>query len=956
MDHRVALESGTQLQLFNNNELFVCTIDSEIGRGASCIVYQVYRYTNTKDITYYRVKEFYPYNMKIIRDSNLNLIPDNQELFSNRKKEFCLDFSRSNDLYYSNGNYASMVNQLDVYESNGTIYILSSYSSNETLDTYCPESLKECIYLTKQVAYVLGKIHQQGYLYLDCKPENILVIDGIQKQIQLFDFDSLISIKNFHSNYKLSYTEGFSSIEVKTCNIKRIGFQSDVYGIGSLLFYLLFEKTPCAPDCEIDACYDFSKIKYNIKHCDDTLFRHLQNFFHKTLAVYYKDRFSNMEETIQALETLERLADEKEPRIYSTSIYSIPYFFGREKEFNDINELLKKEKCIFITGMGGIGKSALIKEYLVRYKNQFDMILYVSYKEDIVSTICDDFNIRINTLHQEENQKDRYFDQKIEMIQYLVEDTNSILVIDHFDGNFNEDVYKLLNLNLKIIFISRYLNCEEGVVYTVHELEKQCLQPLFEFHLHRSLKENEIYDFFNICQCIQNHTLVLELIAKQIYNSHITLKEASCLALKNGFTYIAKEKIDSQRGSIQDIIGALFSNRQLSKQKKSILKVASLLKNGMDIHLFQKTLKLETFDEINECIQEGWLMCEKDVVSLHRVIAQSIHHWKWDEESLYVAKIFLSYFYFQIHNELHVLNQNRWMHLKKYITYSIDILCQCKKEPVIQNCSIYLELLYVTLLNGVRFDEEFFLNHYSLFLKKEKNPVSLMKVYKAAILVHLDHHQINVVENLLKQAKELMKKSHRFIVSAHYYDLLSYYFDDLLNGNYDSEEVNEMDLRNRLLDSIDKTLYYSKYKMNHLYIKNLLAKTTILIRSGISSQNKIEKNIKQVYQWMQKNTDADVCFEFYLVCAWYFVYTQNDVEHTIECIKQAEIIKEQIYMTDLEKIEELYIPSANLLYECGYDQEAISYLEQGIQICLEHKNVKSYVRLEKELRNYISEI
>lgn len=56
------------------------------------------------------------------------------------------------------------------------------------------------------------------------------------------------------------------------------------------------------------------------------------------------------------------------------------------------------------------------------------------------------------------------------------------------------------------------------------------------------------------------------------------------------------------------------------------------------------------------------------------------------------------------------------------------------------------------------------------------------------------------------------------------------------------------------------------------------------------------------------------------------------------------------------KIEKLYIPTANLLYELGKYEVTIFYLEQGIQIGLEHKNVKSYIRLEQELKYYISEI
>ena len=56
------------------------------------------------------------------------------------------------------------------------------------------------------------------------------------------------------------------------------------------------------------------------------------------------------------------------------------------------------------------------------------------------------------------------------------------------------------------------------------------------------------------------------------------------------------------------------------------------------------------------------------------------------------------------------------------------------------------------------------------------------------------------------------------------------------------------------------------------------------------------------------------------------------------------------------KIEKLYIPTANLLYELGKYEVTIFYLEQGIQIGLEHKNVKFYIRLEQELKYYISEI
>ena len=150
-----------------------------------------------------------------------------------------------------------------------------------------------------------------GYLYLDIKPDNVLIVDGYQKQVQLFDFNSLFEWKkvNQPSDIRLSYTKGFAPIELQTSKIKRLGPHTDVYSVGALLFYLLFGHIPTVPDCEIDAVYDFSKIQYDYHQCDDRLLSSLCHFFHNTLAVYYADRYQNMEEVLDQLLIIEKYAD-----------------------------------------------------------------------------------------------------------------------------------------------------------------------------------------------------------------------------------------------------------------------------------------------------------------------------------------------------------------------------------------------------------------------------------------------------------------------------------------------------------------------------------------------------------------------------------------------------------------------------------------------------------------------
>ncbi|MCD8049372.1 MAG: hypothetical protein LUG52_07205 [Clostridia bacterium] len=118
MDYRIALRQGTQLRLSNDRgEVLCCVIENEIGRGASSVVYEASRKTDTGDKTLYRVKEFYPYKLEISRKEDNTLTPSrkDEEAFHQGKERFRSEFSRTNRLFYSDTNYSSMTNQLDVF-------------------------------------------------------------------------------------------------------------------------------------------------------------------------------------------------------------------------------------------------------------------------------------------------------------------------------------------------------------------------------------------------------------------------------------------------------------------------------------------------------------------------------------------------------------------------------------------------------------------------------------------------------------------------------------------------------------------------------------------------------------------------------------------------------------------------------------------------------------------------
>lgn len=386
-----------------------------------------------------------------------------------------------------------------------------------------------------------------------------------------------------------------------------------------------------------------------------------------------------MQEVSEQLQEIEKYADLVIPRIYSTQIAKPKIFYGRELEFEELDRLLANHdyNCLFVTGMGGIGKSTFIREYLTRLRGKFDAVLYIHYKGSIEATISNDSNVEINTLRQDEepNTGTRYFDKKLQKIRELVRGTSSILVIDNFTGDVDDDLRALLSTELNVVLLSReapsYQNCQELKLAEISDTN--ALRRIFEDNLGRSIEDDERDSFEQILKCVEGHTLVLELIAKQIANSHITISSAASLTDEHGFSAIVPEKVDYEKDSKQtsdtigNIINALFEANKLSEEKKVLMKVSSLLgDDGIDINQFQQIMKLVSKDDLNELIRDGWLAISGDRISMHNVIQETVHSWEWTPEYVNAAEQFLTYFYVEI--RLESTKNNYPKKLRKRIT------------------------------------------------------------------------------------------------------------------------------------------------------------------------------------------------------------------------------------------------------------------------------------------------
>lgn len=1030
MDSRIALAANTQLHFQNKEGGAVrYTIIKEIGRGGSCIVYDATYETNTGDLKYVRIKECYPFKLRIERTNDGSLRADSADAdqFEVAQNKFRSDFSLGNGLFYAEGLYDAITTTIDIYSGNGTTYLVSTFSPENTLATYRPQSLRVCVTLAKQVAQIIKRIHNEGFLYLDTKPDNVLVLDTYATRVQLFDFDSLIRMDAKGQcasvdprSVRVSFSKGFAAIELQMGKVKKLGRHTDVYGVGALLFYLLFGTTPTAADCESDAVYDFAKCQYAGENYPDKLFFALTDFFHNALANFYLDRYSDMEKVVETLSKIEVLSDPAKPYIKSSVITAPVATVGRQHELKALSAWLEDDSlpCAFVTGMGGIGKSTLVRAFLAQESNTFDNLLYLPFNGSLARTLTDDNAALIHTVEKYEKETlDEYYRRKLRAFSEIVKGTRSVLVIDNYSGEVSKELAEVIAVGWKVIIISRKSPADSAYpVIPIDALTEQAdLYKLFENNLGGKLQSADHGYLDNIICRIKGHTLVLELIARQIASSYLTLKEASELVDTHGFTAMAPEKViyskdaDVYPETLRNIITALFEADHLSVQMKDLLKVMSLIDGaGIDIRLLHDVLAIESKDDANTLIRDGWMVLDDKIISLHPVIQETVHCWGWSDTAKTYAIKLMEYLFCELKAEEHREDYPKkllWImeasqesfqkhpRLKKwfdrftesqgyigetvrqryercedwspadhkkiafYVRLAEGILDNCKREPILQEEKIYFDLLYRVVINMPRHREDFILERAEELIAspRSQNGFTIMKLYDCILSIYQERKDFDAAEMKLREAEKAAKKFGHNYVWAQYYSLLSAFYDHVLGGAYDAVEANEELLLKKMMDATDKTIRYARKShrpgSKHLLAENLLAKATMLMRSEPECKKQIDRLLAESEKIVFAETQpfAEVRCIYYTVKAWYATLIVPSFEDTLVYLSKAEEISKRITTNDLDEIDNMIIPCADMM--CIWERYSYSaeFLMDGIKICEQKETTIPYIRKKMEL-------
>ncbi len=635
-DGRIALKEGTTLCFADHKTV---KIGKEVGRGASGIVYDA-AYEDGVGVRHnVRIKECYPGYLNLYRGEDGSVIAKggDEGRFEEAKQKFLSAYRRNAQIKNTLGLTNSTINAADISWLNQTIYIEMAMDEGVDYRVYEDGSLKELLGHVKSLAELINKYHQNGFLHLDIKPENVFIIPETEEHVLLFDFDSVTAMEELaQDGFRLSFSEGFSAPEQMQGRTGKMGRHTDIFSVGALVFFKLFGRKVEAEDCRLSSTYHFEAMKYASDRYRPKLYRKLKVFFKKTLSLAAVSRWGDMEAVIEALGELMELADLEGVYLIDSFQYNSACFVGRQRELEDIEGLLQDKQLAFLSGIGGIGKTEIAKRYVKQNRETYDTVVFSVFTSSIKKLVCDE--ILVNGAAREEGESDdAYFSRKIALLKNLLT-PRDLLVIDNFDVDADENLEMLFACPCKFIVTTREdfrdFNYPQIDVGRIDDMEE--ILQLFRAYNDLDYPKAEQEAVEQLISLVDHHTMTVELIAKYLRNTqgspagiYQDFLEKEGIANTEEINVRQRKDRSLRSESVQNHLRILFDISGFDTYENEIIGSLCLFAGiRMRKSKFEELCAVQDVgSRLEALIRRGWIEYDAQTgkISLHQVIQDVIY-------------------------------------------------------------------------------------------------------------------------------------------------------------------------------------------------------------------------------------------------------------------------------------------------------------------------------------------
>lgn len=624
---RMPLSNGTIIPLLGKEYRIL----NVIGDGASCIVYDVCS-TNQFGITLrYRLKECYPYQAQCRREG-LQLIWNDEAQRQSALERFIQSAKMIADLRNeeSIGNH---ITGTELIEGNGTLYALMEVNHAQTYQQDQNQDLHRILQTMLKLTQIVGRLHDQGYLHLDIKPENFLVSYDPEPNIWLFDVDSLVAQAELHSGRTTcySYSREWAAPELTQGKLNKVCFATDLFSIGAILFNKVMGRSVCNDDIGLFPDWNFDGELFD--DVNPKIKRILRTIFQKSLSANVKRRYQSSAELISILEQACRVTSAGVPYLISDCPALSTNFFGREKEIQEIKQSFKgKSTAVFLHGEGGIGKSTLAVAYAHTHSHDYDAILFCRYKTSL-EDLCLDIAEKIQNCDGDPAEKLRVLKRVL--------DKNILLIVDNFDIEIDQDEYldEFLRYKAQLLFTTRtnFASVYSGEIQQI-EVPSLPYEELFCLFCSSSglnvssVQEDQLH---TLLKFVDYNTYGTELLGLQIASSGCSLGDLIG-KLSYGLSGLEHtEKVRTRKDgritkkTLPDVIRVLFKIANLSEDQKRTLRnlyVLRFLNINHETYRWYSYEFNQGIDLLNDLVETGWVRYDpnRQFFTLHPLVEELV--------------------------------------------------------------------------------------------------------------------------------------------------------------------------------------------------------------------------------------------------------------------------------------------------------------------------------------------
>lgn len=330
---------------------------------------------------------------------------------------------------------------------------------------------------------------------------------------------------------------------------------------------------------------------------------------------------------------------------------ALPYdrFFGREEAVYDLLEIIgNRQKCL-ISGIGGIGKTELLRQLIRRCveRNLADTLAVVPYESNLVASFSRAFP----------GFQDREPEESFHSILYQLRERTArgervMLLLDDLRGDVRGDTHlaQLASLPCAVIITSRLDSLDGFETYKLTDPSVTAGTLIFRDHYGKALPP-------------QDRGLLRELLQKEIICHPLTLRMLARAARSRGWTVAQLQSRLAEAGCslswaegdrtvlLSQVYHQLYSFSRIPEDCRGIVELFTLLPHeifapGTLTELFP--LVCGEMDTLQTALQrlaaEGWLEESESGYSMHPLIAQCLRRKTVTEDVLrpYLPGIFRS--------------------------------------------------------------------------------------------------------------------------------------------------------------------------------------------------------------------------------------------------------------------------------------------------------------------------